>query len=405
MFDYTKVTSIVVHRTDVQPIKVSGGTMTTMASRVNIIQLDENNQKVAKTGYFLRGINVSRPGTVVEGVKHYVEGEISINDQKQGILGPAYYGFFYGSNTNDVLFKNCVLTGRRCYNKASGGVGLSGTQGTYDFGAICVNKIRLEGCIQSNFYLTINEDGTTSPAFDLTYDNGVPIVTPNDNKAVFSMSDNPASGRICWGIGGTNFCKNMEYINSVLSRFDAHQGLLNGKAVGTTINFFAMVGKGDFLIEDCTWIAPDDGKANNSMIYLRDDYGSPWEGTITVKDTIIVNHKTDSKVSDFGLVFHAYQNWYYGYTCHFPNLIFDNITMANMADGDKVNLLYPGCTVINNDIHLDTYNTKNENPVMPPEFITVKNNAHNYKIYVPDNNFFKETDFSACEEGSLVRSK
>ena len=404
MFDYTKVTSIVVHRTDVEPIKVSGGTVTTMASRVNIVQLGENNEKVIKEGYFLRGINISRPGTAVEGVKHYVEGEISINEQKQGILGPAYYGFFYATNTNDVLLKNCVLTGRRCYNKA--GVGFSGTQGTYDFVAMCVNKIRLEGCIQSNFYLTINDDGTTSPAFDLTYDNGVPIVTPNDNDAVFSMSDNPASGRICWGIGETDFCKNTEYINSVLSRFDAHQGLLNGKAVGTTINFFAMVGKGDFLIEDCTWIAPASGAANNTMIYLRDDYGSPWEGTITIKDTVAVNH-TDSagKPSEFGIIFHKYSNWYFGYDCYFPNLIIDNLTFGNYDNGAKVNLIYNGCAVINQDIHLDTYNeSPNENPVVPPEFITIINNANGYKYYVPNNNFFKETDFSACEEGSLVRN-
>ena len=393
MFDYETVTSVTVHRIDVEPVTLKNVTFTTWASRLNKLEVDKNGETVYKVGYITRGLNVSRPGTVVENVKHYVEGELTIEDQKNGIFGAAYFGFFYATNTNDVLFKNCVLTGRRCYEHSS-----------YDFGAKAVNKIRLEGCVQSNFYLKINDDGTTSPAFTLEYDkNGVPIVTPEEG-ALLSMGDNPAGGRICWGIGGTNYCKNMEYINCVLSRFDAHCGLYDGKAIGTTINFFALVGKGEFLIENCTWIAPDDGKANNSVIYLRDDYGSPWNGTITIKDTLIVNHKENGKVSDFGIIFHAYKNWYYGYICHFPNVVLDNVEFANMADGDTVDFIFPTCPVVKNDIHLLEYGGENLNPIVPPDYLKIINNSHGYKYYVPDNNFFKETDFSACEEGSLVRT-
>ena len=394
IFDYEVVTSVTVHRTDVEPVTLKNGTFTTLASRLNKIQIDENGEKVYKVGYINRGLNVSRAGTVVENVKHYVEGELTIEDQKNGVFGAAYNGFFYATYTNDVLFKNCVLTGRRCYEHSS-----------YDFGARAVNKIRLEGCIQSNFYLKINEDGTTSPAFTLSYDdNGVPTVTPEDG-ALLSMGDNPAGGRICWGIGGTNYCKNMEYINSVLSRFDAHCGLYDGKAVGTTINFFALVGKGEFLIENCTWIAPDDGRANNTVIYLRDDYGSPWNGTITIKDTLLVNHADNGTVSEFGVIFHAYKNWYYGYICHFPNVVLDNVKFANYTNGETINFIFPTCPVVKNDIHLPDYGEENLNPIVPPDYLKIINNKNGYKYYVPDNNFFKETDFSDCEEGSLVRTK
>ena len=420
MFDYEEVTSYVIHRTDVEHLTVKGGVFTTIASSVNIY----DNGKWTGDGYFSRGIRVLRPYTVVEGVEHYVTGEIPLNEQTRTNCGVAYSGFFYASATNDVLFKNCVLTGRRCYLKSEGG-----TMGTYDFGANGVNKIRLEGCIQSNFYMQAtsdmgvtttykqsNSDGSVTfgvkignesfPGFTMTKTaEGIPQITP-ESGAVFSMGNNPSvpNARICWGIGGTNWCKNMEYINSVLSRFDAHCGLLNGKVVGTTINFFAMVGKGDFIIEDTTWIAPASGAANNTMIYLRDDYGSPWEGTITIKDTVAVNHTDSSgKPSDFGLVFHKYNNWYFGYDCYFPNLIIDNLTFENYADGAKVNLIYKDCAVINKDIHLKTYGGSNKNPVVPPEFITIKNNGNGYKYYIPDNNFFKNTDFSECEEGSVVR--
>ena len=136
MFDYVTVTSVVVHRIDVEPITVKNATFTTLASRLNKLQVDENGETVYKVGYINRGINVSRAGTVVENLRHYVKGELTIEDQKNGIFGAAYNGFFYASNTNDVLFKNCVLTGRRCYEHSS-----------YDFGARAVNKIRLEGCI------------------------------------------------------------------------------------------------------------------------------------------------------------------------------------------------------------------------------------------------------------------
>ena len=427
MFDYTEVTKYVVHRTDVEPVTISGGIFTTVASSVNIYDEEyfTENEKYKGDGYILRGINVSRPYTVLSGVEHYVTGEIPLNKQTATYCGVAYNGFFYATSTNDVLFKDCVLTGRRCYTKKVGG-----TMGTYDFGAKMVNKIRLEGCIQSNFYLQaskdmgittsykqINPDGSVTygveveengikekkPGFTVKMEGEIPKAEPVDGT-VFSMDTNPSYGvRICWGIGGTNWCKNMAYVNSVLSRFDAHCGLLNGEVTGTTINFFAMVGKGDFLIEDTTWIAPASGAANNSMIYLRDDYGSPWEGTITIKDTVAVNHKNGDTISDFGLVFHKYTNADFGYICHFPNIVIDNLQFTNFDNSAKVNLIYKDCAVISKDIHLETYGGSNANPVVPPEFIKIKNNRNGYQYYLPDNNFFKNTDLSECEAGSVVR--
>ena len=422
MFDYETVTKVTVHRTDVKPITVKGGMFTTVASGVNIY--DASSGSFRGDGYFARGIMVRRPYTVLDGIEHYVTGEIPLNAQSGTNCGVAYTGFFYAENTSDVLFKNLVLTGRRCYKKSTGG-----TKGTYDFGANAVNGIRLEGCIQSNFYMiaSVDMDVTTTykeqksdgslvfgiesagkryPGFTVVKDsNGVPVIT-KEATSVLSMSDNPslAAGRICWGIGGTNYCKNMEYINSVLSRFDAHCGLYNGKVIGSTVTFVSLVGKGEFIFENSTWIAPDDGKANNSLIYLRDDYGSPWNGTVILKKIIAINHKSGNRISDFGIVFHNYENWYYGYECHFPSFVIDNLYLSNMSDGSTVNLVFPGCSVINSDIHLDMLGgVKNENPVVPPKFIKIVNNSHGYKLYIPNNNFFSKTDLSECQEGSYER--
>ena len=400
MFDYTEVTSIRVHRLDVEPITIKNGIITTWASRLNRAVINENGDLVTSVGYITRGMGVYRPGTVVENVKHYVERELpwTYEDQANGIYGHAYRGFFCAQNTNDVLFKNCVLTGRREYGYSS-----------YDFKAYYVSNLRLEGCTQSNFYLRVKEDGTTEPACDVTFDeNGVPTVTPHEGDDVYlSMHGNPTGpSKFCWGISGTNYCKNLEWINCVLSRYDAHCGVLNGKVIGTTINFFALIGKGDFLIENVTWISgatKEDDFTHNSLIYLRSDYGATWNGTITIKDTKAINH-AEGKT---WLIFHAYKNHYYGYDCHVPNIVIDNLEFTNT---DNIELLYETWSTRHETIHdkkvkydkdTDTYGTfENNNQIVPPEFVKVINNKSGENYIMPyDIPFFYNTKFEIDTNG------
>jgi len=410
MFNYEVVTSVKVHRVDVEPIAVKNGIFTTLASRLNRAVTDANGNIVTTSvGYITRGFGVSRPGTVVENVKHYVEGELSWTDadQANGMYGSPYHGFFTANNTNDVLFKNCVLTGRREYSHSS-----------YDFKANYVNKLRLEGCTQSNFYLRVKDDGTTEPACDVTFDaNGVPTVTPHSGDDVYlSMYPNTTGpSKFCWGIAGTNYSKNVDYINCVLSRYDAHCGVLNGNVIGTTINTFSLVGKGDFLIEDVTWISSagsENDETNNSFIYLRNDYGSPWNGTITIKDTVAHGYATGTT----WLVYHQYRNWYYGYTCHFPNIVVDNLEFTNT---DTIKFIYDNPLWITREetIHKETVNAQrveengsvyyefngpyeNVNPVVPPEFVKIINNKSGENYNMPYNvSFFYDTKFEIDTDG------
>ena len=397
MFDYTVVTSVKVHRLDVEPITVKNGTFTTWASQINRAKLDENGNFVSVTAsYILRGITVNRPGTVVEDVKHYVEKELSWTDEdaENKFYGACYNGFFCPTNTNDVLFKDCVLTGRRNY-----------AQSSYDFKANYVNKLRLEGCTQSNFYLSVNDDGTTEPACDITFDeNGIPTVTPRAGADVYpSMKPNTTGpSYFCWGVTGSNYCKNFEWINCVLSRYDAHCGVLNGKIIGTTINVIALTGKGDFLVQDVTWISATnviDDESGNTVIGLRSDYGSTWEGTITIKDTKAIGTKW--------LVSKAYKNHYYGYTCHFPNIVVDNL---EFTDADDIEFVYGAWITTEKTIHESTvkydYDTKqtgtfaNTNPTVPPEFVKILNNKSGENYIIPyDIPFFYNTKFEIDTDG------
>lgn len=368
MFDYSNVTSLDVIRTDIAPITVKGGIFTTRASRVNAYDSETGK----KAGYFARGIYINRSYATLDGVEHYVEGEITTFEHRDlGLRGPHYRGFYVAAYATDVTIKNCVLTGRRYYK----------ISGTYEFSGDHVNKIRLIGCTQSNF-----------------------VIKDEEGKDVFSMAHSPVSETAyCWGIGGTNFCKNMEYVNCKLSRFDAHQGLYNGKIINSTVNFMELTGKGDLIFENLDWHSPAPGRTYNSFAYLRGDYGSTWEGTITYK-----NCRMHVSSGDAQVFFHSFTNWNFGYRCYFPNLIIDNPKIEGLDEGAKVYIVPPESSMKREpNLHLDTTlnvpvksydgtndegNMKNENPIVPPKFMRIINNESGYEFYLEKLPFFENTE-------------
>lgn len=304
-FNYSYISSIYAYKySESSAVTVENGTITTRASQTNV--------KGKSDTYFKRGILITRAYTTLRNIKHYITDEIPLYEQvdengnviKQGSI---YSGFFNASTTTNVTLENCVLTGRRAYTKPTGG-----PDGTYDISATRVNKFVLKDCVQSNFWVTVDENHEIHAA---TED------TPGAILSMASVSVNGKSLRICWGIGGTNYCKNFEYINSTLSRLDAHAGLQTGKIVNSTVNFISLTGGGDFLIENSRWFAAGSSYTNNSIVYLRNDYGSTWNGTITLKN---VSAYTYTNTTSY-VIYHTYNNWYYGYTAHFPNLDIDNL--------------------------------------------------------------------------------
>ena len=74
--------------------------------------------------------------------------------------------------------------------------------------------------------------------------------TENVYVGMGMVSVNGVERHLCWGLGGTNYCKNMEYINSTVTRFDAHAGLYNGKIINCNVSGVMITGYGDLIIED-----------------------------------------------------------------------------------------------------------------------------------------------------------
>jgi hypothetical protein len=170
-----------------------------------------------------------------------------------------------------------------------------------------------------------------------------------------------------WGIGGTNYCKNMQYIDSTLSRFDAHSGLMHGKVINSTVNILALTGMGDFEIRDSRIFSLDPTDTYNTLLHLRADYGSVWNGDITIKNFKAFLYKDAPYV-----VMSTYTNWYFGYECAFPSIEMDNVTYYDVAEyyksaqivpfneGDRVYLYTGKHITLEPRLHLETIARNNK---------------------------------------------
>ncbi len=382
MFDYEEITKIQIYNIDIDPITISGGIVTTKAPQYDArIQVEEVNpqtgvlEQVEKdAGYYARGLKISRSFTTVDGLKHYVENEVTLEQYfKNHTQGAVYNGFFNAANANDILIKNCVMTGRRYYH----------THGTYEFSANCVNKIVLENCDQHNFW--VDENG--EPSDEITGRTSMDRVYSKDLFGETIRGEDGSDGvQYCWGLGGTNFCKNMHYIDSRLSRFDAHCGLYDGSIEGCEISFFEIIGKGTFKVIDTDYYS----NGSQQLVYLRGDYGCTWEGDFIIED---VRCYVDPG-KQFSVFLHSFNNWYYGYKCYIPSADIKDIAVYNYQtfDGESFQMfgpdyqyLYMYTSISDKYMHKNYTSTgkENNNPIGVPEYLRVSSNANGYMFKLP----------------------
>ena len=365
MFDYPELTKIVAIRTDIPTIVVENGIFTHRVNRTQVIERNEDGSvKKKNIIYIYRGMVIARSNTIVRGIENYMDGEITVEEQAKGLAGPSYHGFFDAHNASNITIENCVLSAKRYF----------GVAGTYGFGAQLTNNIVLKNCRQSNFYLKDERGNDTT---------------------VTSMEVSPITKtRIYWGLGGSNFCKNMVYDSCEITRFDAHDGLYNGKIINSKVVGVNLTGFGDMLIENSTLEL-----VGNSVLYLRTDYGSTWEGTVTIKDTRIFLNESVRKKKELFICDMQWVNHYFGYECHFPNILLDGV---NFDTSLPIHLLpYENENCYTNELigekTLKDGVTENDNPYVAPSFIKCINNVSNSKIDVEKSPFFANTEFVGFE--------
>lgn len=294
------------------------------------------NQAESKYTYYARGIAIRRSNVLVEGLEHHITGE--------GEHGAPYGGFINAGECAFVTVQNTILTGHKVYQTiGSGGVPVS--MGTYDISLNRALNVSFVNCRQTN---------------DI-----------NDSRY--------------WGILGSNYCKNLVYDNCTFSRFDAHMGVANATLKNSTLGHQGInaIGSGTFTVENCTIYS-------RSLINLRSDYGSTWQGEFVIRNCVFV--PANGRPAIGSLIGGSYSGQHnFGYTCYMP----ERITIENLQiDDSKHPEEYQGPAIFSNfnpNMTNDSYVEKF--PYVKTKEVILKNvtTASGQKLRISDNQYmFKD---------------
>ncbi|SFU15867.1 hypothetical protein SAMN04489724_4484 [Algoriphagus locisalis] len=274
------------------------------------------NQEDATYKYYQRNIAIKRSNVIVDGLEHRITGE--------GEFGSPYGGFLAISTCTNVTVQNTVLTGHRIYKKI-GNAGKPVSMGTYD---IIVNRalnVSFINCSQTN----------------------------DINDSSF------------WGIMGSNFSKNLLFDKCSFSRFDAHMGVANATIRNSTLGHMGInaIGTGTFIVENSEI-------RGRSLINLRSDYGSTWEGKLIIRNCTFVPNGGKTYSASLINGFNSGQHDF-GYTCYMPEqIIIENLKIDDSNHPEK----YKGPAIFGNfnpDRTDDSY--KEKYPYVLTKEVTLKN--------------------------------
>jgi hypothetical protein len=224
------------------------------------------NKAESKYNYHSRGIAIRRSNVLVDGLEHRISGE--------GDHGAPYSGFINIGDCAYVTVRNTILTGHKTY-QTIGSAGVTVSMGTYDLSVNRALNVSFVNCRQTN---------------DI-----------NDNTY--------------WGILGSNYSKNLLYDSCTFSRFDAHMGVANATIRNSTLGHQGInaIGSGIFTLENTT-------VRGRSLVNLRPDYGSTWQGELIIRNcTFVPAGGRPISASLIGGSNSGQHN--FGYTCYMPERI------------------------------------------------------------------------------------
>ena len=258
IWDFEKVTKAVAYPIDETVLTISGGVFTTIA-----------NQAESKYNYHGRNINITRSNVVIEKLTHKVEGELD--------HGAPYAGFININLCAYVTVRDTFLSGRKIYSTI-GSAGKPVSMGSYDLSIGNAVGIRFENVRQ----------------------NGI-------------------MDRSRWGLMGTNHCRDLYFDNCLMSRFDAHENVVNLTIKNTTLGHqcFNAIGHGTMVVENVI-------AYGNSFLNLRSDYGSTWDGDIIFRNCTWYPASHNASPSFIGGSNSGGHD--FGFPCYMPH----NVTIENL---------------------------------------------------------------------------
>jgi len=266
-----------------------------------------NDPYEQEAGYFNRNIVCNRSNTMIKNIKHTVNN----NDY----IGGPYFGFIRLSYVADIELIDCELFSHKYKSKSS---------------------------------------------YDLILE-----YTVNTNIENVKSNDIEDSSR--WGITGTNYTKDIIYKNCELNRIDAHSGVHNLTIEDSIVGIkgITVVGSGKLNINNVTTLSP------STLVYLRDDYGSTWNGTINIKNCNMAKAINPQIVTFYTNYDNNNQLHNYGYDLYLPNITIDGLTIN---DNNNINTKYPDiCIFDNNATKTGIDNGDVRNNYILPRNINIKN--------------------------------
>ena len=322
--------------TSIGVLPIDEDTLTLSGGRFTTIA----NGAESKYTYYSRNIAIHRSHVLVEGLEHRITGE--------GSQGAPYRGFLQIGDCAYVTVKNTLLTGHKTY-RTIGRAGKPVSMGSYDLSVNRALNISFINCKQTN---DIN---------DRTY----------------------------WGVLGSNYCKNLLYDSCKLSRFDAHKGVANATIRNSTLGHMGInaIGSGTLLVENSTI-------RGRSVVNLRSDYGSTWQGEFIIRNCTFV--PLGGRTTSPTLISGAYSSQHdFGYTCYMPERItFENLHIddSNHPEG------YQGPAIFrdfNPDMTTDAYQEKFPYVKTKEVILQQISTASGKPLRISDNPFmFKEVKVS-----------
>jgi hypothetical protein len=257
-WDYDVVTRVEARPIDLEPLFLRGGVFINIANRM---------KREKGSSYWGRNILINRSRTVVDGVINRVTGEAD--------FGQPYGGFLSVQQCASVMLRNCVIDGRKTYQKI-GNAGKSVSMGTYGYHGNLVVDFRMINC----------------------------------------RNGNDIHDRSRWGVVATNFMKDILIEDCVLSRVDVHQGVSGSYIIRrSTLGHAGLnaIGRGRLLVEDSTL-------HGSHLIRFRDDYGSTWDGEVLIRNSRWIPPAGRSQSpAIFGMVNDGMHD--FGYPCFMPRVI------------------------------------------------------------------------------------
>ena len=327
-------------------ITVQNGNFTTYTD--NIVNYKNSQTNICEIRAMKwRNIVVGYTGNVnLDNITHYIDetahprGSTPCQNEQSANL---YRGFIYLDNASNINLNNLKLSAHTVAHKVDDdGTVLDSFAGTYDIQ------------IYNSINVLMNQVSYACP-------DGI-----DDSVCYYSNiilnSDDEDSPK--WGIFGTYESKNIYINDSKLNRMDAHRGVQNLSIINSTIGTegLRLIGKGYFYGNNIIFDNTD------SVISLREDYGSTWDGDVLITDSELIYSQNNLSTN---LVFSANDETHnFGYMSYFPNIYINNfkVNMEKQTNNSNLYLL-----------------RLNEN-------ISAPNDSNNY-YYFKDNAYFNNLSF------------